>query len=119
MAPWPLACPVSLSVGFPRQVYWHGLPPPVPGHHPDPGIKPASFASPALAGGFFTISATWEALYNLLYNVKKTKTLHSVYLENEGLCRNCWKNLMRYNLELLTQIFFRGGIIVDFVNSRI
>ena len=27
----------------------------------DPGIKPASLMSPALAGGFFTTSATWEA----------------------------------------------------------
>ena len=27
-----------------------------------PGIKPMSPASPALAGGFFTIRATWEAL---------------------------------------------------------
>ena len=25
------------------------------------GIEPASLASPALAGGFFTTSATWEA----------------------------------------------------------
>ena len=31
------------------------------GSLPDPGIKPASLASPALAGGFFTTSATWEA----------------------------------------------------------
>ena len=29
---------------------------------PDPGIEPGSPASPALAGGFFTTSATWEAL---------------------------------------------------------
>ena len=28
----------------------------------DPGIQPAFLMSPALAGGFFTISATWEAL---------------------------------------------------------
>ena len=28
-----------------------------PGDHPDPGIKPMS---PALAGEFFTTSATWE-----------------------------------------------------------
>ena len=27
----------------------------------DPGIEPASLASPALAGGFLTTSATWEA----------------------------------------------------------
>ena len=29
---------------------------------PNPGIKPASPVSPALEGGFFIISATWEAL---------------------------------------------------------
>ena len=35
---------------------------------PNPGIKPLSLMSPALAGGFFTTSATWEALsfYNTL-----------------------------------------------------
>ena len=30
-----------------------------------PRIEPASLMSPALAGGFFTTSATWEALKNL------------------------------------------------------
>ena len=29
---------------------------------PIPGIEPASLTSLALAGGFFTTSATWEAL---------------------------------------------------------
>ena len=28
----------------------------------DPGIKPASLMSPALAGGFFSTITTWEAL---------------------------------------------------------
>ena len=32
-----------------------------PGDLPNPGIKPASLRSPALAGRFFTTSATWEA----------------------------------------------------------
>ena len=31
------------------------------GDLPDPGIEATSLASPALAGGFFTTSATWEA----------------------------------------------------------
>ena len=30
---------------------------------PDPVIEPASLTSPALAGGFFTTRATWEALF--------------------------------------------------------
>ena len=32
------------------------------GNRPDPGIEPASLMSPALAGRFFTMSATWEVL---------------------------------------------------------
>ena len=37
------------------QEYWSGLPFPPPGDLPDPGIKPASLVSPALAGRPFTI----------------------------------------------------------------
>ena len=46
---------------FSRQEYWCGLPCPPPGDLPDPGIKPVPPMSSALAGGFFTTSATWEA----------------------------------------------------------
>ena len=49
-------------MGFSRQEYWSGLPRPPPGDLPDPGIEPVSPMSPALAGGFLTASATWEAL---------------------------------------------------------
>ena len=48
-----------LSMGFPRQEYWRLCPP--PGVLPDTGIESASLTSPALAGGLFTSSATWEA----------------------------------------------------------
>ena len=61
MTPWAVTRQAFLSVGFSRQEYWSELPFPPPGHLPDPGIKPASLVSPALAGGFFTTSATWEA----------------------------------------------------------
>ena len=56
----PMNCTrqVRLSMGFPRQEYWSGLPFPSPEDLPDAGITPSS---PALAGGFFTIWATWEA----------------------------------------------------------
>ena len=36
---WTVACQAPLSVGFPRQEYWSGLPFPSPGDLPDPGIK--------------------------------------------------------------------------------
>ena len=36
------------------------------GNLSDPGIEPLSLMSPALAGRFFTPSATWEALPNIV-----------------------------------------------------
>ena len=42
------------------RVEWSGLPFPSPGYLPNPGIEPASHKS-ALAGGFFTTSATWDS----------------------------------------------------------
>ena len=48
MTPWTVARQVPLSLGFPRQEYWGGLPFPSPGVLPDPGIKPQSPVSPAL-----------------------------------------------------------------------
>ena len=54
-------------MGFSRQVYWSQLPGPSPGDLPDPGIKPTSLTSPALAGGFFTTSAIWEANWGATY----------------------------------------------------
>ena len=38
--PWTVACQVPLSMGFPRQECWSGLPFPSPGDLPDPGIEP-------------------------------------------------------------------------------
>ena len=49
-----------LSMGFSRQEYWSGLPCPSPGIFPTQVLNPSSLMSPALAGGFFTSSATWE-----------------------------------------------------------
>ena len=50
-----------------RILEWVAFPP--PGTLPNPGIESASLTSPELAGGFFTISNTLEALYtqNELY----------------------------------------------------
>ena len=56
--PWTVASQAPLSLGFPRQEYWSGLPFLSPGDLPDSGLEPTS---PALAGGFFTTSATWKA----------------------------------------------------------
>ena len=49
--PWTVARLAPLSMGFPRQEDWSGVPLPSPGDLPNPGIEPVSLA---LAGGFFT-----------------------------------------------------------------
>ena len=59
---WTVAHQAPLSMGFSRQEYWIGFPCLPPGDLPDPGIEPMTLMSPALAGGFLTTSATWEAL---------------------------------------------------------
>ena len=49
MTPWTVAPQAPMSMGFPRQEYWGGLPFPSPEDFLDPGIEPAS---PALQADF-------------------------------------------------------------------
>ena len=58
---WTIAGQASLSMGFFWQEYWSGLRCPPPGDLPNPGVKPTSLTSPALAGGFSTTSTICEA----------------------------------------------------------
>ena len=51
--PWTVAHQAPLSMEISRQEYWSRLPFPPSRDLPEPGIKPASPMSPALAGGFF------------------------------------------------------------------
>ena len=70
--------------GSSRQEYWSGLPCPPPQDLPDPGIKAMPLRSPALAGGFFTTSSTWEArtafIYMQTHSSRKTKRMHKTFL---------------------------------------
>ena len=59
------------SMGFCRQEYWSGLPCPLPGDLPNSGSEPAPLTSPALAGRFFTTSATCEALISVSPGAKQ------------------------------------------------
>ena len=52
---WTVACQTPLSLGFPRQEHYSGLPFPSPGNLPQTGIEPTS---PARAGTFFTTEST-------------------------------------------------------------
>ena len=58
---WTVSCQAPLSKGFSRQEHWSEFLCVPPGDLPDPGIKASCLTSPALLGGFFPTSATWEA----------------------------------------------------------
>ena len=74
-----------------RQENWSGLPCPPQGDFPSPGFEPEFLMSPALAGGFFTTSAIWEAyiythIHTYIYTVSVLKTLSAKRCsENMGI----------------------------------
>ena len=94
---WITARRAPLSMGFCSQEYWNGLPWPLPRDLPDWGIEPESFTSPALASGFFTISATWETpvliLRKLIYDNEKKKKMPKAYY--------AWRNSFYLGLHTL------------------
>ena len=87
--PWTVACQASLSMGFSRQEYCSGLPFPTPEDPPDPGIKPTSLTSPALASRFFTTTATWEALRIHIKHKTKQREVFSGSLVLRTQCFHC------------------------------
>ena len=68
-APWTVTLQAPLFMGFPRQESWTGMPFPSPGDLPDPEIKPASLASPTLAGRFFTSCGYYQRAHKRKYNL--------------------------------------------------
>ena len=77
---WTVARQAPLSMGIlSRQEYWSGLPCPSPGDILDPGIKPATLTSPALAGIFFFLPL--EPPYPIefsqqLYEIGRARHMH-------------------------------------------
>ena len=82
MTLWTVALQAPLSMGFCRQEYWRGLLFPPPVNLPNPGIEPPSLMSPALAGGFFTISITWKA--SLAAQTVKTDCIPSIFILSQS-----------------------------------
>ena len=82
VTPWTVAYQVPLSMGFPRQEYWIGLPFPSARDLPDLGIKIVSLE---VAGGFFTmeplrtfhiygsgLNSIWSSKIDNLYTHKRS-----------------------------------------------
>ena len=97
----PHACQSPLSVGFPRQNYWSGLPFPPAEILPRPGIEIMSPMSPVLIGRFFTSEPRG-----------KPKTIDTTG-RGLGQCRKFkavsgWRVVERYFSETLQQNFLRN-----------
>ena len=80
--------------------------------HADPGIEPASLASPALAGRFFTTSASWEAYmwtlfvfcFLFFYKVKLTESGNRMWLpgaEEAKEMDRSWSKGTKLQLQLI------------------
>ena len=89
---WTIACQASLFMEFSRQEYLSELPFPPPGDLLDPGIRPTSLASSALAGGFFTTESPGKPTYTFVGSVSSV---------NKG-CEWGWRKLPSGSLKLFT-----------------
>ena len=65
VTPWTVVCQAPLSMGFPRQEYWRGLPFPSPGDLPNPSIEPRS-------------STLQSILYHLSHQGSPSKSLYTL-----------------------------------------
>ena len=86
-----------LSIGFSKQEHSSGLPRPPPGDLLYPGIKSASLMHPALAGSFFTSSATWEThfMHSSVYmSIKTTVKYHFTLVRMASLKKSIKNNML-------------------------
>ena len=92
---WTVDHQASLSMGFSRQEYWSGLPCPSPGENlPNPGMEPASLTSPALAGRFFTTSATWWLIFKLVTRDERI----NLYIESQIFTSSAYSSCFKLDL---------------------
>ena len=116
---WTVAHQAPLSVGFPRQEYWNGLPFPSPGDLPDPGIEPASpvspefqvDSSPLIHQGSFWLGSSVVSLnlniYSLCSNCYHIRKLRSSNIHwNSLLLSSCNHNPQHLTTDLLSLYFW-------------
>ena len=88
---WTIAHQTPLSMEFSSQEYWSGLPCPPPGDLPEPGIKPTSLMSSALASRLFTTSTTWEVPFSAILQ-HKIKRIKKKFLSSSEYQLSLWPN---------------------------
>ena len=118
--PWTVAHQAALSMGFPRQKYWSGLPYPSPGDLPNLGIK---LASPALTVGFSTTEPPGSPVMKS-FVMNSPPLLHILFMSQ---IRPYCLVLISQNLALYTIVLFIQSMTVNlspllvfkYLNNRI
>ena len=91
---WTIDCQAPLSMGFPRQEYWCGLPFASPEDLPDLGVESVS---PALAGGFFTTEPAGKPSGILLSHKKEQNWVSWRDVDEPRVCHIGWSKSEREN----------------------
>ena len=107
--PWTVARQVPLSMGLPRQEYWHGVPFPPPGDLPNPGIQPRSFP---FREAYFDIMygegiSKWGELVDLAVQmeiIQKSGSWFSMGDERIGQGKDSVKTFLQANPDLAEQV---------------
>ena len=105
---WTVACQALLSMEFSSWEYWSGLPFSLPGNLPHAGIKSASLRSPALAGRFFTTSASKPHQVHSIYkSFLKTTKFHDNFetLFKQNVLSYILTKSIAQNLNLVNDTF--------------
>ena len=100
MTPWTVDRQAPLSLRFPRQEYWSGLPFPSPGDLPGPEIE---LRFPALQADIYTYVSIYilshTHTHTYAYICKWKRNPHKMYIKSEPLCK-LWP-LLNNNLSIL------------------
>ena len=112
--PVDLACQSPLYMEFSRQEYWSGLLFPTPGDLLNPGIKPESPASSALAGRFFTtVPATWETQGGMQHS--QFTWAQNPFFLNISRIRVLWNTIFSNGMFICNdfKFFIKGGLWLE------
>ena len=93
-------------IEFSRQDCWTGVPFPTPGDPSWPRDQNRISPSPALAGGFFTISAPCDSIDNL---IKEEKS--DFFFFRESGKESNWKVVSQKNTDLMIWIALTSGLV--------
>ena len=103
MTLWTVAHKTPVSMGFPRPEYWSGLPYPLPGDLPNPGIELMSLVAPAVQVDSLPLSHQGSL------NLSLTKFKSDLDLDTETLYYLVHHNPQTWPLSKFVPDISRGG----------